>query len=197
MKAAAVIYVDVRGAEHDALVRAVNNFHEGYVDLVYVDADAPEGDNVKTVFSVPHMDDESKKEPNPTLPQIHLNVWKEHYRVHGEPAPDHPIFDSPYEEKQKDEFGKPLVKERPEYEAQVTAHKESQTGLPSGEDLDAVVETKHYSDGYSATGVAPLPDLSPEQQKAQEEEAQKEAEYGQPPDSEKDYPKRADGTLDR
>jgi hypothetical protein len=28
------------------------------------------------------------------------------------------------------------------------------------------VETKHYSDGTSATGTAPLPDLSPAQQDA-------------------------------
>lgn len=28
------------------------------------------------------------------------------------------------------------------------------------------IETKHYSDGSSATGPAPLPDLSPEQQEA-------------------------------
>ena len=31
-----------------------------------------------------------------------------------------------------------------------------------------VVETKHYTDGSSATGVAPLPDLSPDQQRQQE-----------------------------
>ena len=37
-------------------------------------------------------------------------------------------------------------------------------GLPSAGDLDATVETKHYSDGSSATGIAPLPDLSPGQQ---------------------------------
>jgi hypothetical protein len=164
MKATAVVYVDVRGAEHDALVRAVNNFHEGYVDLVYVDADAPEGDNVKTVFSVPHMDDESKKEPNPALPQIHLNVWKEHYRVHGEPAPDHPIFDSPYEEKQKDEFGKALEKPRPEYEAQIAAHQgvmkqideqmdELADGIlqshPTSADLDAVAAEQKAAEDTS------------------------------------------------
>jgi hypothetical protein len=32
----------------------------------------------------------------------------------------------------------------------------------------AIVETKNYTDGSSATGVAPLPDLSPEQQAAVE-----------------------------
>lgn len=33
-------------------------------------------------------------------------------------------------------------------------------------DKEIVIETKKYSDGISATGVAPLPDLSPEQQAA-------------------------------
>jgi len=48
-------------------------------------------------------------------------------------------------------------------------------GEPSAADLDAVeaeknlvIETKQYSDGSSATGVAPLPDQSPEQQAAAE-----------------------------
>lgn len=55
------------------------------------------------------------------------------------------------------------------------------SALPSGDDLDAndaenqaaiatagrpVIETKHYSDGSSATGVAPLPGQSPAQQDA-------------------------------
>ena len=38
-------------------------------------------------------------------------------------------------------------------------------------DSTVVFETKHYTDGSSATGVAPLPDQSPEQQVATEAEA--------------------------
>ena len=38
-------------------------------------------------------------------------------------------------------------------------------------DSTIVIETKHYTDGSSATGVAPLPDQSPEQQAAAEAEA--------------------------
>jgi hypothetical protein len=36
----------------------------------------------------------------------------------------------------------------------------------------SMIETKHYSDGTSATGAAPLPDLSPEQQNAADEWAE-------------------------
>jgi hypothetical protein len=39
--------------------------------------------------------------------------------------------------------------------------------LPAPEPSSVVIETKQYSDGSSATGPAPLPDLSPEQQAAQ------------------------------
>jgi hypothetical protein len=146
MKATAVVYVDVRGAEHDALVRAVNGLNPGYVDLAYVDSEAPESDNMKTVFAVPHMDDDSQKEPNPALPTIHLNVWKEHYRIHNEPASDHPMFDHPFAEKEKDEFGQVLEPARPEYEAQIAAHQESVAGLPSEADLDSAANDAPPSD---------------------------------------------------
>lgn len=38
----------------------------------------------------------------------------------------------------------------------------------AGEEDAAIFETKEYTDGSSATGVAPLPDLSPAQQDAKE-----------------------------
>ncbi len=46
----------------------------------------------------------------------------------------------------------------------------SVSALPEPSAVDKVVsiETKNYSDGSSATGPAPLPDQSPEQQKAAE-----------------------------
>jgi hypothetical protein len=40
--------------------------------------------------------------------------------------------------------------------------------LPSADASSPVIETKHYSDGSSATGPAPLPDQSPAQQDASE-----------------------------
>ena len=48
-------------------------------------------------------------------------------------------------------------------------------------DSTVVFETKHYTDGSSATGVAPLPDQSPEQQVAAEAEARHTAAH--PPDN--------------
>ena len=48
-------------------------------------------------------------------------------------------------------------------------------------DSTVVFETKHYTDGSSATGVAPLPDQSPEQQVAAEAEARHIAAH--PPDN--------------
>ena len=48
-------------------------------------------------------------------------------------------------------------------------------------DSTVVFETKHYTDGSSTTGVAPLPDQSPEQQVAAEAEARHTAAH--PPDN--------------
>jgi hypothetical protein len=44
----------------------------------------------------------------------------------------------------------------------------ARNALPGGSPSSVVTETKHYSDGSSATGPAPLPDLSPDQQAAQQ-----------------------------
>lgn len=142
MKGKAVIYIDGHGKEHDAIVRAVNNTYPGYVDLVYVDLDALDSDNLKTLYSIAHMSDESKQETNPALPTIHLNCWKEFYEQHTAPASDHPIFDHPFAE-HKDEFGKRIEPARPEYEAQVREHRDS---LPSAEDLDAVAQEQSAAD---------------------------------------------------
>ena len=48
----------------------------------------------------------------------------------------------------------------------------AEPSAPSAADLDSAptVETKEYSDGTTATGVAPLPDQSPAQQEATQEE---------------------------
>jgi hypothetical protein len=45
--------------------------------------------------------------------------------------------------------------------------------LPAAVKPWPVTETKHYTDGSSATGIAPLPDQSPEQQAEQEKQIQK------------------------
>jgi hypothetical protein len=55
------------------------------------------------------------------------------------------------------------------WELPATFEAENAKPLPGGEVSSVVHETKHYSDGSSATGPAPLPDLSPDQQAAEEE----------------------------
>lgn len=62
----------------------------------------------------------------------------------------------------------------------------AQLGLDAAGEVGAVpmpavageIETKHYTDGSSATGPAPLPDLSPEQQAAQQGAMQQAANDG-------------------
>ena len=138
MKGTTVIYIDSKGAEHEALVRALNGLNPGYITVSYVDVDAPEGDNLKTVFDIPHMKHESKAEPNPALPTIPLNCWKDYHESHTVAASDHPMFDHPFKAKEVDEFGKVIEPARPEYAAQVNAHLQSK--VPSAADLDAVAE---------------------------------------------------------
>ena len=60
-----------------------------------------------------------------------------------------------------------LKHEIAEQDAALEALAKPETKLPEGETTGLQVETKHFSDGSSATGPGPLPDLSPEQQKAQ------------------------------
>ena len=149
MKATTVVYIDAKGAEHEALVRALNGLNPGYATVVYVDVDAPEADNLKTVFDVPHMDDDAKKETNAALPTIHLNCWKEKHRIHNAPASDHPMFDHPFAEKQKDEFGEVIQPSRPEHEAMIAAHAAS---LPSAEDLDAAASEDKAKESTKGNG---------------------------------------------
>jgi hypothetical protein len=235
-----VIYIDPKGVPKNALVKSLNQLHEGYLSLSYQDA---EGRSID-VFDVPHMDDESRQEPNPDLPTFHINCWKYPDEDHNRAPKDHPMFDHPFEPPTLDDDGRRIPKPRPEFDAVVeehqagkaagnggavgaavaddsnqadgvasavpvvtlpeatlsellaqneslkaqspeqsaarehavaTAHVEAQlpkpnaapeTELPQGETIGLVTETKQYSDGSSATGVAPLPDQSPAQQDA-------------------------------
>src|SRR5258708_2303683 len=158
------MYGDGLGKEHYALVTAINQLHPGYVTLVYVDEDAPEPNNLKTVYDVAHLSAKGG-EPNPGLPSYDVHGWKEVDEEHKAPPSDHPAFDHPHKLPEFDQDGARIPISRPEYEAEVAAHQAS-TSLPGGEVSDLVIETKTYTDGSSATGVAPLPDQSPEQQAA-------------------------------
>jgi hypothetical protein len=132
-----VIYVDPQGREHKALVTALNGLNPGYISVVYVDGDAPENENIRRVYDIPHFKDSARSEHSADLPDIHLNCWKEIGEEHTAPASDHPMFDHPFAEKAKDEFGQVLEPERPEHSAMVAEHVAS---LPSAEDLDAAAD---------------------------------------------------------
>lgn len=76
-KGTTVIYVDPAGKEHEALVKALNGLNEGFITVTYIDVDAPEAENLKTVFDIAHMSHSSKDESNPGLPRTVLNAWRE------------------------------------------------------------------------------------------------------------------------
>lgn len=162
-----VIYIDPKGVPKNALVKSINQLHDGYVSLSYQDA---EGRSID-VFDVPYMGDKSRQEPNPDLPTFHINCWKYPGEQHNVAPKDHPMFDHPFAPPTKDQDGRIVPKPRPEFEKVVEIHKASkpaapETELPNGETSGLVIETKNYSDGSSATGVAPLPEQSPAQQDA-------------------------------
>lgn len=138
-----VMFVDGLGKEHSALVTAINGLHPGYVTLVYVDESAPDADNLKKVYDIPHME-LKPAESNSSLPSYDFNCWKEVDEEHKALPSDHPAFDHPFAGPAKDEEGIPLP--RPEYEAELAAHQ----AKPSADDLDAIAaedEAKKATNG--------------------------------------------------
>jgi hypothetical protein len=140
-KARTVLYIDAKGFEHEALVTALNGLHEGYLSLVYIDDKAEEADNVKKVFDIPHLSDDSRQETrevamsdqaqnrgltvlegNLHLPTYHVNCWKEVGEAHKPFPADHPQFDHPFEEAKFDEHGVHQPKARPEFDADIVQH---------------------------------------------------------------------------
>jgi hypothetical protein len=128
-----VIYVDQVGAEHAALVTAMNGMHEGFVSLIYIDPQAPESENVKKLFDVAHASHPSKDESNPDLPRYVVNAWKEPGESHLVLPSDHPAMDHPFRPVAVDQDGVRIPIARPEYEAQVAAHQ-------AGEDVAKLLD---------------------------------------------------------
>ena len=116
-----VVYLDQVGKEHSALVTAMNPLNEGFVTLIYIDPHAPEGDNVRKLFDVRHIS--KVRETNPALPTYHLNAWKEPGESHTALPSDHPALDNPLAPVDVDRNGHRIPVARPEYDAQVTAHR--------------------------------------------------------------------------
>ena len=128
-KGHSIIYVDPFGKEHDALVVALNGLNEGFISIVYVDNDAPEADNVRRVYDIPHISEPSKGEINPSLPTFHVNAWKEYFEEHNPLPIDHPANDHPFAsqiDRMHEQLGiqrDPVTPaERPSFDAAVRAH---------------------------------------------------------------------------
>jgi hypothetical protein len=163
-----VVYIDAKGVPHNALVKALNQLHEGFISVGYQDN---EGRTVD-VNDVPHMSHESRQELNPDLPTFHINCCKYADEDHNRAPKDHPMFDHPFAPPTLDNDGRIIAKPRPEFEKVVAEHQAGkaeaapETKLPQGGTSGLKIETKNYTDGSSATGPAPLPDQSPAQQDA-------------------------------
>jgi hypothetical protein len=95
MKGTSIIFVDPFGKEHDAIVTAENGLHPGFVSLVYVDVAAPEAENVRKVFDIPHVS-QVAAETNPDLSTYHVNCWKYFGDSHNAPPDDHAQHDHPF-----------------------------------------------------------------------------------------------------
>jgi hypothetical protein len=119
-----VVYLDQVGKEHSALVTAMNPLNEGFVTLIYIDQNAPEGDNIRKLFDVRHLS--RVKEANPTLPTYHVHCWKSVGESHTALPPDHPALDNPLAPIDVDKNGNRVPIARPEYDAQVAAHRAEQ-----------------------------------------------------------------------
>lgn len=142
----AVIYLDTKGKEHEALVFAVNPLNEGYVSLVYVDESRPDADNVVKLFDVRHM--ATIEETNPALPTYHLNCWKDPYEDHLALPADHPAFDHPHLPT-TDADGKVIPVDRPEYDAQVASYQAYQAQSQA----DGHVEEPEVQESAGGAGV--------------------------------------------
>ena len=116
-----VIYLDEIGKEHAGLVTALNPLNEGYLTLIYIDPHAPESGNVKKLFDVRHIS--KVAETNPALPTYHINAWKEVGELHTALPSDHPALDDPLAPVDVDKNGNRIPVARPEYDAQVAAHR--------------------------------------------------------------------------
>jgi len=163
-----VFYIDPFGRDHVALVFALNGLNPGYLSVVYIDQAAPENDNLKRVFDIPHMTDDSRQETrtvpvsdpqaraagevvvdgNPDLPTYHVNCWKEIDEDHRRLPQDHPAFDHPFAAPETDKEGQVIPKSRPEYEADVRRHQARPTLVELAEALSSV-PSQPFSGGKS------------------------------------------------
>lgn len=172
-KGGPVIYLDGLGKEREATVVEINPMHPEYVTLGYFDDQG----NPQKVFDVPHMSHPTRgnvtvvkdrwgkdvEQGNTDIPWYPTNCYKERDEEHPAMPADHPAFDHPFKNPEFDQDGKRIAPVRTEYEKAIAEHVAG---------LAAEME--------EATGVAPLPDQSLDQQKAAEEAKAKEPAPGKP-----------------
>ena len=77
-----IVYIDLKGLEHNALLIEEDQRHAGFVSLVYLNRGI-----AQRMVGVAHESHESKDESNPDLPRVALNCWRE---VAAEVAPEQP-----------------------------------------------------------------------------------------------------------
>lgn len=161
-----VVYIDPKGVPKNALVKSLNQLHDGYVSLSYQDAEGRPVD----VFDVPHMDDESRQEPNPDLPTFHINCWKYPEEDHNRAPKDHPMFDHPFAPATLDNDGRRIPKPRPLLDAVVAEHQAGKAAGNGGAVGFAVADDSNQADGVaSAVPVVTLPQATLSELLAQNE----------------------------
>lgn len=117
-----VFYIDHQGRQHKAQAVAVREIPDGepIISASYVN---PATRKPEVVHELMHIDHPAKQETNPEMPTIHLHAWKHLDEDHVEPAEDHPVFDHPHIRPKTDDTGNIIPKARPQWEAQIAAHR--------------------------------------------------------------------------
>ena len=129
------IYIDPAGVSHEAMVTATNPMNEDVLDLVYVDPK----EGIKQVFGIHHIGHDSKKEPNPELPDYQLNAWKNPGEDHNQLPADHPGNDHPFATKEQKDRVKGIAPKPPIQAPDVTV--EQQPVTEKEPDVIAELET--------------------------------------------------------
>lgn len=161
-----VVYIDRKGTPHNGLVKSLNQLHEGYLSLSYQD---DEGRSID-VFDVPHMDHESRQEPNPDLPTFHINCWKYPDEEHNRAPKDHPMFDHPFEPPTKDRDGRIVPKPRPLLDAAIAEHQANR-----GPVTDSKATFTNTASAGSSSDATDAPASEPVQQSPEQAAAREHA----------------------
>lgn len=162
-------YRDRNGVEHTLFTPVDQGTDDCLVSGIYIDATAPESDNLKRFYDVVHFTDPSKEETNPALPTYEVNAWKELGEEHSALPSDHPAFDHPFhrefERDEKGNFkldanGNKILKQppRPEYDAHVAEHRakpETQAAMAAASAPTNTYgpESQEYIDAYNFLGL--------------------------------------------